>query len=46
MDALIITLILIGLIVYGLERNRRNQTQPRAPLAGADLKSPLRPGPA
>jgi hypothetical protein len=41
MDALIITLIIIGIIVYGLERNRRNQTQPRAPLAGSDLRMPL-----
>jgi hypothetical protein len=46
MDALVIALIVIGLIVTGLERNRRNQTQPRAPLAGADLKTPLHTDPA
>lgn len=35
MDAFIITLIVIGLIVYGLERNRRHQEQPRSRLAGS-----------
>ncbi|HEV2779899.1 MAG TPA: hypothetical protein VGX25_10925 [Actinophytocola sp.] len=35
MDAFIVTLIVIGLIVYGLERNRRHQAQPRSRLAGS-----------
>jgi hypothetical protein len=35
MDAFIITFILIGLIVYGLERNRRHQDAPRPRLAGS-----------
>ncbi len=33
MDAIIV-LIIVGLIVYGLERNRRHQSQPRGRLAG------------
>lgn len=35
MEPIIATLIIIGLIVYGLERNRRHQTQPRSRLAGS-----------
>jgi hypothetical protein len=35
MDAIIITLVIIGLIAYGLERNRRHQSQPRGRLAGS-----------
>jgi hypothetical protein len=35
MDAIIVTLIIVGLIVYGLERNRRHQAQPRSRLAGS-----------
>jgi hypothetical protein len=35
MDGLIITLIIIGLIVYGLERNRRRQAQPRSGFVGS-----------
>lgn len=35
MEAIFITLIVIGLIVYGLERNRRHQAQPRSRLAGS-----------
>ena len=35
MDAIIISLVIIGLIVYGLERNRRHQSQPRGRLAGS-----------
>ena len=35
MDAFIITLIMVGLLVYGLERNRRHQSQPRSRLAGS-----------
>lgn len=31
---LIITLIIVGLIAYGLERNRRHQAQPRSRFAG------------
>jgi len=34
MDAFIITLIIIGLIVYGLERNRRRNTRGFGPLSG------------
>jgi hypothetical protein len=35
MDAIIVTLIIVGLIVYGLERNRRHQAQPRSLLTGS-----------
>jgi hypothetical protein len=35
MDAIIITLIVVALIAYGLERNRRHQSQPRGRLAGS-----------
>lgn len=35
MDAIIITIIVIALIAYGLERNRRHQAQPRSRLAGS-----------
>ena len=35
MDAFIITFIVITLIAYGLERNRRHQAQPRSRLAGS-----------
>ena len=35
MDAIIITFIVIALIAYGLERNRRHQAQPRSRLAGS-----------
>ena len=35
MDAIIIAVVIIGLIVYGLERNRRHQSQPRGRLAGS-----------
>jgi hypothetical protein len=35
MDAIIITLIIVGLLAYGLERNRRHQAQPRSRLAGS-----------
>lgn len=35
MDAIIITVILIALIAYGLERNRRRQAAPRSLLAGS-----------
>ena len=34
MDAIIITLIIVGLLVYGLERNRRRTTQGFGPLSG------------
>jgi hypothetical protein len=35
MEVIIITLIIVGLIVYGLERNRRHQAQPRSRFAGS-----------
>ena len=35
MDAIIITFIVIALLAYGLERNRRHQSQPRSRLAGS-----------
>lgn len=35
MEAILITIIVIGLIVYGLERNRRHQASPRTRLAGS-----------
>ena len=35
MDAIIITLVIVGLIAYGLERNRRHQAQPRGRLTGS-----------
>jgi hypothetical protein len=35
MDAIIITFIVIAVIAYGLERNRRHQAQPRSRLAGS-----------
>lgn len=35
MDAIIIALVIIELIAYGLERNRRSQSQPRGRLAGS-----------
>jgi hypothetical protein len=35
MDAIIISLIVIALLAYGLERNRRHQSQPRSRLAGS-----------
>jgi len=35
MEPVIFILILIGLIVYGLERNRRHQAQPRSLLTGS-----------
>jgi hypothetical protein len=35
MDAIIIFLIIIALLAYGLERNRRHQAQPRSRLAGS-----------
>jgi len=35
MDAIIITIIVIALIAYGLERNRRHQAQPRPGWPGA-----------
>ncbi|HEV8562460.1 MAG TPA: hypothetical protein VGR06_39585 [Actinophytocola sp.] len=35
MDAIIISLFIIALLAYGLERNRRHQAQPRSRLAGS-----------
>ncbi len=35
MDAFIVTFIVIALLAYGLERNRRHQAQPRSRLAGS-----------
>ena len=35
MDAFIIALIIVGLLAYGLERNRRQQSQPRSRMAGS-----------
>jgi hypothetical protein len=35
MDAIFIALIIVGLVAYGLERNRRRQSQPRHWMAGS-----------
>lgn len=35
MDAIFALIIIIGLLAYGLERNRRHQSQPRSQLAGS-----------
>ena len=35
MDAIIFAFVIVALIAYGLERNRRHQTQPRGRLAGS-----------
>jgi hypothetical protein len=35
MDAIIFAFVIVALIAYGLERNRRHQSQPRGRLAGS-----------
>ncbi|MFL6143073.1 MAG: hypothetical protein ACJ72N_14565 [Labedaea sp.] len=35
MDAILIAIIIVGLLAYGLERNRRRQSQPRNWMAGS-----------